>query len=218
MSDLIERMRSLEQDHEPDGWPAVQMRDIRALCDLVEVERACGAGPVGYTNWAQLAYIKTVGEGAVYSDTDHGCDIALYAHPLKSDVLEDVIKAAVERFLCWKLPEDFSPDGGVSFDRAYEYDSPHWPVGTNILTAEQAEQMFMECLAPIEPQPEGDGWIKCSERLPTEADEDFEGLVWLCWPHRDLVERVTRRTASFCEGFWWMPTGLKRPQPPKEGA
>lgn len=37
MSDLIERMRSLEQDHEPDGWPAVQMRDISALCDVVEV-------------------------------------------------------------------------------------------------------------------------------------------------------------------------------------
>ena len=36
MSDLIERMRSLEQDHEPDGWPAVQMRDLSALCDLVE--------------------------------------------------------------------------------------------------------------------------------------------------------------------------------------
>ncbi|MCE0760713.1 hypothetical protein LWH94_16090 [Marinobacter sp. G11] len=33
---LIERMRSLEQDHEPDGWPAVQMRDISALCDLAE--------------------------------------------------------------------------------------------------------------------------------------------------------------------------------------
>src|SRR5690554_207214 len=29
-------MRSLEQDHEPDGWPAVQMRDLSALCDLVE--------------------------------------------------------------------------------------------------------------------------------------------------------------------------------------
>jgi hypothetical protein len=24
------------------------------------------------------------------------------------------------------------------------------------------------------PQPEGDGWVKCSERLPTEADADFE--------------------------------------------
>lgn len=36
MDDLIERMRSLEQDHEPEGWPAVQMRDISALCDALE--------------------------------------------------------------------------------------------------------------------------------------------------------------------------------------
>ena len=36
MSDLIDRMRALEDDYEPDGWPAVQMRDISALCDQIE--------------------------------------------------------------------------------------------------------------------------------------------------------------------------------------
>lgn len=35
LSELIGRMRSLEPDHAPDGWPAVQMRDITALCDAV---------------------------------------------------------------------------------------------------------------------------------------------------------------------------------------
>jgi len=34
--DLVERMRVLEVDHGPDGWPAVQMRDISALCDEVD--------------------------------------------------------------------------------------------------------------------------------------------------------------------------------------
>lgn len=66
---------------------------------------------------------------------------------------DEVIKAAVDRFLQWKLPADFYPDGGVSFDRAYEYDSPHWPVGTNILTYEQAERMLRECLGATTPQP-----------------------------------------------------------------
>jgi len=33
---LIKRMRTLEIDHEPDGWPAIRMRDISALCDAVE--------------------------------------------------------------------------------------------------------------------------------------------------------------------------------------
>lgn len=41
-NDLIERMRLLEVDHEPDGWPAVQMRDISALCD--ELDRRFGIG------------------------------------------------------------------------------------------------------------------------------------------------------------------------------
>lgn len=33
---LIEKLRLLEVDHAPDGWPAVQMRDITALLDMVE--------------------------------------------------------------------------------------------------------------------------------------------------------------------------------------
>ena len=33
LSILLGRMRLLEQDHGPDDWPAVQMRDITALCD-----------------------------------------------------------------------------------------------------------------------------------------------------------------------------------------
>lgn len=36
---LIERLRLLEQDHEPDGWPAVRMRDITALLDALEAAR-----------------------------------------------------------------------------------------------------------------------------------------------------------------------------------
>jgi hypothetical protein len=42
LNDLIERMRALETDHSPDGWPAVQMRDITALCD--EIDRRHGIG------------------------------------------------------------------------------------------------------------------------------------------------------------------------------
>ena len=37
--DLIERLRLLEQDHEPDGWPAVRMRDITAILDALEAAR-----------------------------------------------------------------------------------------------------------------------------------------------------------------------------------
>jgi len=37
--DLVERLRLLEQDHEPDGWPAVRMRDITALLDALDAQQ-----------------------------------------------------------------------------------------------------------------------------------------------------------------------------------
>lgn len=40
MMELIERMRVLECDHDPDGWPAVRMRDISAMRDEIERLRA----------------------------------------------------------------------------------------------------------------------------------------------------------------------------------
>lgn len=33
---LVDRLRMLEADHEPDGWPAVQLRDITALCSEID--------------------------------------------------------------------------------------------------------------------------------------------------------------------------------------
>jgi len=33
---LVSRMRGLEIDHPPDGWPAVQMEEISSLCNLIE--------------------------------------------------------------------------------------------------------------------------------------------------------------------------------------
>lgn len=60
-----------------------------------------------------------------------------------SDNEKVIIDILVDRFLCWKLPDDFTPDCGVSFIPIGNANS--WPVGTNLLTAEQARKMF-ECL------------------------------------------------------------------------
>lgn len=35
-TDVVSKMRALEADHKPDGWPAVQMRDISTLCYMIE--------------------------------------------------------------------------------------------------------------------------------------------------------------------------------------
>jgi hypothetical protein len=40
IQELIERVRLYEQDHAPDGWPAIKMRDVSALADAIEAQQA----------------------------------------------------------------------------------------------------------------------------------------------------------------------------------
>ena len=63
------------------------------------------------------------------------------------------IDEMVNRFLGWKLPKDFCPDAGISFkpSKPDGFDQPGWcPIGTNLLTAEQARQMLAEVAPPDE--------------------------------------------------------------------
>jgi hypothetical protein len=64
-------------------------------------------------------------------------------------------------------------------------------------------------------------WIKCSDRLPAEYDGDFEGLVWV--NDRDMLSPVYAqprvhwsRVRGIAGYTHWMPTGFRRPQPPKQ--
>lgn len=60
---------------------------------------------------------------------------------------EEQVLKMVERFLGWRLPYDFDPDGGISFQKPQELyplvENPRhlWPTGTNLLDAEQARAM-----------------------------------------------------------------------------
>lgn len=58
---------------------------------------------------------------------------------------EDQIKHMAEQFLRWKLPADFSPDGGISFQKHYNENTPwpavHEPTGTNLFDYRQATEM-----------------------------------------------------------------------------
>jgi len=61
------------------------------------------------------------------------------------------IDKMVDKFLGWKLPKDFGPDAGISFKPTKPYEGDElgnswWPVGTNLLTADQARQMFEHCM------------------------------------------------------------------------
>jgi hypothetical protein len=49
------------------------------------------------------------------------------------------------RFLGWRLPENFHPDAGISFNPVFNkgtrYEGKHKPIGTNLFDADQAEAM-----------------------------------------------------------------------------
>lgn len=87
------------------------------------------------------------------------------------------VEGMVNRFLCWKLPDDFAPDAGVSFTPG-PHQSPgnlHWPIGTNLLTAVQAREMFEHCLAGIPSAPAGAEWKPITEAQPPAGRMD----LWL---------------------------------------
>lgn len=65
----------------------------------------------------------------------------------------------VTRFLAWKLPEHFNPDGGISFQREFNqrlaHPAKHEPSGTNLFDFGQARAMVEHMLEGL-PSYEGD--------------------------------------------------------------
>ena len=64
----------------------------------------------------------------------------------------ELLVAMEGRFLGWKLPKDFAPDGYISFDREGANLAPEysWPIGTNLLTGPQAMNMLDYVTAPLQ--------------------------------------------------------------------
>lgn len=87
---IVEEMRGFEIDHEPDGWPAVRMRQISSLCDEVERLRSFAQAvmecwPMGDLDGSTL---QDTAEkyGLLRPETRHepcgeGCSCAEYALP-----------------------------------------------------------------------------------------------------------------------------------------
>lgn len=70
---------------------------------------------------------------------------------------EAQIKHMVNRFLMWRLPEDFRPDCGINFDadaakKMNPLNHRYEPVGTNLFSADQATAMVQYM---IEGMPKG---------------------------------------------------------------
>jgi hypothetical protein len=87
----------------------------------------------------------------------------------------DQIKHMVDRFLCWKLPENFRPDCGIEFDadaakkldpRNHRYE----PVGTNLFDAQQATAMVSHMLEGLPTDPAREVLEKCRATIQAQTD------------------------------------------------
>jgi hypothetical protein len=62
-----------------------------------------------------------------------------------------IIDVMVDRFLSWQLPKDFCPDAGIKFTPLPQPPFT-WPVGTNLLTAQQAREMIVHIMTDAIPE------------------------------------------------------------------
>ncbi len=82
--DIVEQMRSFEFDHEPDGWPAIQMKQVSALCDEIERLRAVIDAANAQEPLAKSYKNSSTGTGVeflVINEMPEG-ETELYAHPI----------------------------------------------------------------------------------------------------------------------------------------
>jgi hypothetical protein len=109
---------------------------------------------------------------------------------------EEQIKHMANRFLGWKLPENFHPDAGISFTPEYnvEYNasqgkppSRHEPIGTNLFNATQAEAMVRYMI-------EGLPGLNDLERAAMIADEEAEREIFE--DKRGFCKATARQIAS----------------------
>ena len=109
---------------------------------------------------------------------------------------EDQIKHMVNRFLGWRLPENFSPDDGISFNPIAGEHGPHpfrrTPIGTNLFDATQADAMvryMVEGLpAPSGNAPEPAGW----KLVPIEPTQEMLDQVTSSEGYEPFTDKTMR--------------------------
>jgi len=124
-----------------DGCVLAEVRDLRRYLLLVEAEMvARGVVSAPEVRLGAIFERGPDGKGRVKPEWKE------HLATLDRGNVPD-IKKMVERFLSWKLPESFNPDGGVSFERTFNNGTmKHEPSGTNLLDYSQAEQMVCHML------------------------------------------------------------------------
>lgn len=78
-------------------------------------------------------------------------DLRAPTKPNPVHITPEQIKYMADRFLAWKLPAGFRPDGGITFEpfgnKGTQYEYKREPSGTNLLDATQAYAMVQHMVA-----------------------------------------------------------------------
>jgi hypothetical protein len=152
-----------------------------------------------FDDWWSLdgQYIDPDTDDVPWFDKRRGLAMAAFQAGGKS---QPDFKRMVERFLTWKLPEDFNPDGGVHFEPYGNLGTPHEyrrkPTGTNLFNATQAEAMVRYML---------DGLPKS---LQTDAEQD---VVAAAQPSSSAEETSIEWPMPDAYVVWYEPSPSDRP-------
>ena len=105
------------------------------------------------------------------------------------------IEYMVQRFLGWRLPENFNPDAGISFKPYFNEHTDHpmksEPTGTNLFDYGQAKEMIRYLV---------DGMPVASAPSPEELAREIARLMFTN-PPRDYVEEISALLRS---RFLWV--------------
>jgi hypothetical protein len=124
-----DRLRAIATKAAPQQSESIDTPEFR---DLLDAHYA-------FTNFQQD---ETAAAIIAYADSKISAAKAAPAAPVQTEPVD--IGEMVNRFLGWKLPQDFCPDAGISFNAPQPPFG--WPTGTNLLHAGQAKEMFKHCL------------------------------------------------------------------------
>lgn len=128
-----------------DRWIVTEWEDYRGgnVRQLAEVPNVAMAN--------EIAEAFGLADPEALVNLGHDAPDVSYGLPLAARADQNAqIKRMVERFLSWRLPENFDPDGGISFTPTFNEQTAHpmrhEPLGTNLLDYTQAEAMVRHIL------------------------------------------------------------------------
>lgn len=161
-----------------EGWGLITMGDIRLVC---------GEG--------RLSAHDVLRGANVIMERQRAAAPAAPSEP--KTMTEDQIKHMVNRFLSWRLPENFNPDAGISFKATFNehtsHPMRHEPTGTNLFDFTQATAMVRHMIEGIS-SPDIDALARVREALETIAircEEDDPSFNW-----RPTLASIARRALS----------------------